>query len=70
MAVERCICHNIHFKKILEIAERDGLTTVDELQEKGICCTNCKLCVPYIKESLRTGATQFRPDFLQKKEVD
>lgn len=62
MAVERCICHNIHFKDILEIAEKNGFSSVEELQEQEICCTNCKLCVPYIEKTLQTGITRFRPD--------
>lgn len=68
MAVERCICHQIHFKDIREIAAQKALTTVEELQEEKVCCTNCKLCVPYVRRMLQTGKTQFQPDFLRERE--
>lgn len=65
MAVERCICHQKSFKEIAQIAEEKGLSTVEELQREKISCTNCKLCVPYIKEMFRTGATRFNPNLLK-----
>ncbi|MEX0904811.1 MAG: hypothetical protein WD604_06915 [Balneolaceae bacterium] len=68
MAVERCICHQIHFKDILEIAEQKGITTVEELQKQKISCTNCRLCVPYVRRVLESGTTHFRPDFLRERE--
>ncbi len=61
MPVDRCICHNISFRQIKEIAEEKGYHDIQELQAEKISSTNCKLCQPYVKEVLRTGKTSFRP---------
>jgi len=60
MAIDRCICSNIRFDEILEIANEKGFETVKELQEHKICANNCKLCVRYIEEMLKTGQVSFR----------
>jgi bacterioferritin-associated ferredoxin len=59
MGVDRCICHNITFGQIRELAKENGLSTVEELQEANICSTNCHLCVPYIERMFQTGETEF-----------
>lgn len=59
MPVDRCICHRLSFREIKKISEDKGLQTVEELQEKKICATNCRLCVPYLKVLLKTGQTSF-----------
>ncbi len=59
MPVDRCICHQITFSEIKEISEQKGLDTIEKLQALKISCTNCKLCIPYIKLMLETGETVF-----------
>lgn len=59
MAINRCICSEIYFSEVKKIAEEKDLKTVEELQKAGICAKSCQLCVPYIKEMLRTGETEF-----------
>lgn len=61
MAVNRCICHQISFSEIKEIASEKNLTTIEELQAEEICSTNCRLCVDYIRQMLKTGETSFEP---------
>lgn len=61
--VTHCICHKISFEEILEIAERDGLSSLEELRAQNICSTNCKICEPYIQKSLETGITEFEAGF-------
>lgn len=57
--VDRCICHNISFEEIRKVAVEKELTTVEQLQNKNICSTNCRLCEPYIEKMLVTGQTSF-----------
>ncbi len=59
MAIDRCICHKISFEEIRKISETQNFNTIEQLQEKRICSTNCRLCVPYIKVLLKTGKTSF-----------
>lgn len=59
MSVDRCICHKITFSEIKKIAEKNGYSTIEELQKANISSTNCKLCQPYVKEMLRSGKTSF-----------
>ncbi|MCC5940230.1 MAG: (2Fe-2S)-binding protein [Balneolaceae bacterium] len=61
MPVDRCICHNILFKEIKRIADERGFTTLEELQDAKISSTSCQLCLPYVKQVLKTGKTSFRP---------
>lgn len=61
MSVNRCICHDISFAEIREIADRENLSTIEELRKENICSISCKLCEPYIKEMLKSGRTSFEP---------
>lgn len=61
MPVERCICHQISFSTVKQIAANNGLKTIEELREKKICSTNCKMCEPYILKMFETGETSFQP---------
>lgn len=68
MGIDRCICHKITFSEIKEIAIDQGLTSVEEVIEEKIACTNCKLCYPYIELIFETGETEFsRKVFRMKK---
>lgn len=62
MAVDRCICHQIRFEEIKKMADEKDLHKVKDLQNAGICSTNCQLCVPYIKMMFETGETSFSPE--------
>lgn len=64
MSINRCICHDITFVEIKEIAAGQNLSTIEELRQEKICSTQCKLCEPYIREMLRTGRTSFEPGFV------
>lgn len=66
--VNRCVCHEISFREILEYAKIHGLTTAKELQRAHICSTQCKLCLPYVKMVLETEETAFEPGAYLKKE--
>jgi len=66
MSVNRCICHDITFGEIKEIARAQNLYTIEELRSEEICSTRCKLCEPYIKAMLKTGQTSFEPGTVPK----
>lgn len=57
--IDRCICYNLSFLLILEMARTQNLSSVEEIQKTGIC-NKCCLCSPYIKKSLETGLTKFQ----------
>lgn len=63
MPVDQCICHEISFTEIKKIAEEQGYSSVEEIQNAGLSSTNCKMCEPYIREMLITGKTSFVPGF-------
>jgi hypothetical protein len=58
MAVDRCICHDITFARLKDLAARNGGGLEDLAKATG-CTTNCGMCKPYIIEMLRTGAVLF-----------
>ncbi len=59
MKVDRCVCHEITFAEIKRIASEKHLSSVKEIEENRIACTNCKLCIPYVELVLETGETEF-----------
>lgn len=60
-SVHKCICHKVTFSEIKDIAEEQGLETVEELQTNDICSNSCGMCTPYVRLMLKTGETAFEP---------
>lgn len=54
--VERCVCYDQPFEKLLKMAREDGLTQ-DQLSDRTGCCTGCGMCKPYVRVVLSTGRT-------------
>ena len=54
--VERCVCFDQPFDKLLKLAREEGLSQ-DELSQKTGCCTGCGMCKPYVRVVLSTGRT-------------
>lgn len=54
--VERCVCFDQPFEKLLKMAREEGLTQ-EQLSEKTGCCTGCGMCKPYVRVVLSTGRT-------------
>lgn len=54
--VERCVCFDQPFTKLLKMAREEGLTQ-DELSDRTGCCTGCGMCKPYVRVVLSTGRT-------------
>jgi bacterioferritin-associated ferredoxin len=56
--VDRCVCHEVTFARLRELARETG-AGVEELSARTGCCTGCGLCRPYVERMLRTGRTSF-----------
>ncbi len=54
MGVDRCICHRVSFKTLLELSKQVG-PDYSKLAAITQCGTNCGMCVPYILLALSTG---------------
>lgn len=57
--ITHCICHNLSFLLILEIAKQKNLQTLEEIKKEEGICDKCRLCNKYIQEALKTGQTRF-----------
>jgi len=59
--VDRCICHDVRFTTLHDFAQsRDSCDNEDvviAIRRTFGCGSGCGLCVPYIREMLRTGRT-------------
>lgn len=56
--VDRCVCQNITFAELKEIALRLGNDLESLLSETG-CGEGCGMCRPYIEQMLKTGEIEF-----------
>ena len=54
--INRCICHNVSFAKMLQLMADKNLT-IKEAMEKTGAGGNCGLCIPYIRLSVEIGKT-------------
>ena len=59
MLITHCLCFNQSFAELKELAGRNDCTTVKELQKHSPFGSNCKLCVPYVREMLLSGRIEF-----------
>lgn len=55
----KCRCHGVRFSKMKALAEEKQLTTVAELQRHVQFGDNCRRCVPFVRQMLTTGQTEF-----------
>jgi bacterioferritin-associated ferredoxin len=56
--VDRCICRQTPFERLLPLARASRWTLEDLIRETG-CGGQCGLCRPYLRRMLRTGETVF-----------
>ncbi len=57
--VSRCVCFDVSFAALRELAEAHDVRTLEELSDLRPFGRNCGLCRPYVAEMLRTGKTLF-----------
>ena len=67
LKIDKCICSNITFSEVKKIAQLINAKDIIDLQEKIDVARNCRLCVPYLKEMLNSGETEFHKLILEKK---
>ncbi len=58
MPIDRCVCRQIPFEELRDIAAEESLG-LDALLDTTGCGSSCGLCVPYIQAMLATGRTTF-----------
>lgn len=56
MGVSRCVCHDLPFVRLLEVARAESLGFA-ALRERTGCSSGCTMCEPYVRRLLATGAT-------------
>lgn len=57
--INRCLCFQVTFQELSEIAKRDNISTLTELQAIVDFGKKCRLCHAYVKRMLVTGETVF-----------
>ncbi len=58
MPIDRCVCRQISFDTLRDIAAEESLG-IEALLDSTGCGSSCGLCVPYIQAMLATGRTSF-----------
>ena len=58
--IDRCYCYEKTFAAILALAKKNNWK-LEDIQEHLLCGTKCGLCVPFIKDALKTGRTEYGP---------
>lgn len=56
LAVDRCICHQVSFEELAQLAGEVG-AKFDALRERTNCGSGCGMCIPYIRLMLATCKT-------------
>lgn len=57
--IDRCVCFNEPFSRLVQIATTKNATTIEALQEHVDFGRACRLCHPYVRRALRTGEAVF-----------
>lgn len=59
MRIDRCVCFNVPFSFLREVAREHDCTSIAALQVHVRFGLNCKLCHPYVERMLDTGEVVF-----------
>ncbi|HYE94746.1 MAG TPA: (2Fe-2S)-binding protein [Rubricoccaceae bacterium] len=59
LRIDRCLCFGVSFAELKRTADATGADTVEVLQQHRLFGQRCRLCHPYVRRMLRTGATVF-----------
>ena len=57
MSVDRCVCHNVPFTRLIRLHRETG-ARLEDLQQQTGCGTGCGLCIPYIQLAIKTGRAE------------
>lgn len=67
--IDRCYCFQKTFALLKAVADAHGATSVAALQAHVEFGQQCKLCHPYVRRMLRTGATVFHEIIEERDEA-
>jgi bacterioferritin-associated ferredoxin len=59
MDIDRCYCYDQTFAHLRDVAEDEGVSSIEELQAHVTFGENCQLCHPYVRRMFKTGQTVF-----------
>jgi NAD(P)H-nitrite reductase large subunit len=59
VCIDRCVCFQRSFDELLQIARRERVSTLEDLQEEAAFGIACRICNPYVRRMLKTGQTTF-----------
>ena len=59
MRVYRCVCDDVTFAELKMLAEAKKIRTVQNLQQDRSFGRSCGLCLPYARQMLEDGSTEF-----------
>ena len=59
VAVTRCVCYRMSFVQLLELADKEGWSTVAQINLNTGCGLGCGGCGPYLRAMLETRKTCF-----------
>ena len=57
--VTRCVCFDVSFAEMKEVADANGIRDFETLQQHIQFGQKCELCHPYVRRMLRSGETEF-----------
>lgn len=58
LPVTKCVCHDLEFAALKDLAGAMGFD-FEKLRGWSGCCTGCGTCEPYVRLMLETGQTRF-----------
>lgn len=67
MPVDRCVCFDVRFSELKQYASARPCQ-YEELRKRFNCGRGCGLCIPYIREMLRTDRTSFPVSSTNRRE--
>jgi len=59
LTIDRCVCHDVTFRRALEVAKERSLS-LEQLSDELGCTMGCGSCEPYLRRCLATGQVVFR----------
>ena len=70
IVVDRCVCFDVRFAELKEVADARGAKSIAALQAFRSFGHRCQLCHPYVRRMLRTGEIVFRRILTEQDEPE
>lgn len=65
MPVTQCICSQVTFAALKKLASEKNAKSIEDLQKIRPFGLSCKLCIPYIRQMLKDGRTEFSETIIE-----